>query len=68
MQISIGMVERTNKVNFPYVRFIGWQILGTMESHIKIEKNFNIANTCINLQCSHLSMDNLEMFINIYNN
>jgi hypothetical protein len=53
MQRSIGMVEN-HKVQFSYVGFVDWQILGIVGSQIEVEKVFNIINICTNLQCFHL--------------
>ncbi len=39
-----------------------------MGFHKEVEKVFSIVGVCTNLRCSHLGMDNLEMFVTIYNN
>ncbi len=39
-----------------------------MGFHIEVEIVFSIVGVCTNLQCSHLGMDNLEMFVTIYKN
>ncbi len=39
-----------------------------MGFQIEVEKVFNIANICTNLQYSHLGIDNFEMLTSIYKN
>ncbi len=42
--------------------------MGIVGFHIEVEKVFSILGICTNLWCSHLGMDNLEMFVTIYKN
>ncbi len=59
---------KAHEVQFSYVEFVAWQILGIVASQIEAKRVLNIVSICINLQRSWLGMDNLEMLINIYKN
>jgi len=57
---------RAHEVHFSYVVFVAQQIWGIIGFQIEAKKVFNITSICTNLKRSQLSMDNLEMLINIY--
>jgi len=54
--------------HFSYVEFVARQILGIVGSQIEANRVFNIVGICMNLCCSRLGTENLEMFISIYKN
>jgi hypothetical protein len=59
---------RAQEKHFSYVRFVVRKILGIVGSQTEAKTVFNIVSVCMNLCCSRLGMENLEMLINIYKN
>ncbi len=59
---------RTQEGHLLYVKFVACQILEIVGSHFEVERVFNITCIYMNLCCSRLGSENLEMLINIYKN
>jgi hypothetical protein len=55
-----------HEVQFLYVKFVTWQILRIVGSHIEIKRIFNVACICTNLRHFWSGIENFETLINIY--
>ncbi len=59
---------RAHEVLFSYVTFVAPHLLGNIGFQIEVEISFNNIDIYTNMWHSWLGIDNLKMFMNIYNN